>query len=153
MPAGERLKTQSYIPSTITTQMNLVAVSFCADWTVRAVLKIFAILLRYPTLKTLINIKVRDLSILPLKCTFLGQNRPNHTILISCPIGTVFIVLGIYNFEKTWERNNDEHDLVMIIEWLDIWPRGTKGAIMCQTSCFIVTSSTRRATAAAVRPA
>ena len=38
------------------------------------------------------------------------------------------------------ERNNDEHDLVMIIEWLDIWPRGTKGAIMCQTSCFIVTS-------------
>ena len=41
----------------------------------------------------------------------------------------------------------------MIIEWLDIWPRGTKGAIMCQTSCFIVTSSTRRATAAAARPA
>ena len=91
MPAGERLKTQSYIPSTIKTQMNLVAaVSFCADWTVRAVLKFFAILLRYPALKTLINIKVRDLSILPLKCTFLGQNRPNHTILISCPKNSIY---------------------------------------------------------------
>ena len=64
MPAGERLKIQSYIPSTIKTQMNLVAVSFCADWTVRAVMNFFAILLRYPALKILINIKVRELSIL-----------------------------------------------------------------------------------------
>ena len=57
---------QSYIfqVHTIKTQMNLVAVFFCADWTVRAVMNFFAILLRYPALKILINIKVRELSIL-----------------------------------------------------------------------------------------
>ena len=40
----------SYTPSAIKTQMNLVPSYFWADWTVRAVLKISAILLNYPTL-------------------------------------------------------------------------------------------------------
>ena len=38
-------------------------------------------------------------------------------------------------------RNNDEHDLVMIIEWRVVV--FAQGAIMCQTSCFIVTQRSK----------
>ena len=38
-----------YIPSTIKTQINLVLLLFWADWAVRALLKISAVLLKYPT--------------------------------------------------------------------------------------------------------
>ena len=48
------------------------------------------------------HIKVRKLSILAFKCTFLGQNRLEHTKLIAPErqsITIIFIAIGIYNFD------------------------------------------------------
>ena len=99
---------------------------FGADWAVRAVLKISAILLKYPTRvifsgqnkyrirvsvhssvcsKKLVDIKVRKLSILAAKCTFWGQKS-----LLSMPeyIDSVYIVLGSYSITLAviWQKKN-----------------------------------------------
>ena len=43
------LHKKSYIPSITKTQINLWIYGFLADWAVMAVMKFFAILLKYPT--------------------------------------------------------------------------------------------------------
>ena len=83
---------KSYIPSNVKTQLNLVTF-FWSHWTVRALLNCFwwfshtcigktrstkfmFLYMNYKVrTKKLNNIKVRKLSILNLKPTFLGQNR------------------------------------------------------------------------------
>ena len=98
---------KSYIPSTVKTQMNIDFFKFLVDWAIRKLLKISTILLKYPTFwvffsyfrwqnkykiivfvhckvrtKKSLNIKLRKLSILVLKCTCFGQSRLKHTNII-----------------------------------------------------------------------
>ena len=92
------LSIKLYITSSLKTQMNCVFLLFWADWAVRAVLKISAILVKF------------------LLCGsyFHLQNKYN----CSCQsITSLFIVLWIYNFEQNKKRKKPDSFILNQSVW------------------------------------
>ena len=85
--------------------------------------------------KKFINISMKKLLILALKCTFLGQKRLKHIHTINCvcqSTQSMLIVLGIYNFGFNF-RKTLATLLWLIWEWrlssVAIWPSFYEGCI------------------------
>jgi hypothetical protein len=62
------IEAKLYIPSTIKTRMNLADFCFWADKAVKAMLKVFAILQKYPTFESVFFFMAKKIVWFQLKC-------------------------------------------------------------------------------------